>query len=149
MSTHVNRAVNYREYLRSDRWKATRLWALERAHYQCEMCGARAVNVHHLTYARLGHEHPNDLVSLCRPCHQEEHGLAPERTPEATDLRTIDGRHAANTAAMKQRLVDLARGYEEWVVDGRTVHRPAPPAHPYELQCIHQALGLPLEATAE
>jgi hypothetical protein len=30
--------------------------------------------VHHLTYDRLGHEDPADLIGLCRACHSFLHG---------------------------------------------------------------------------
>jgi 5-methylcytosine-specific restriction endonuclease McrA len=33
----------------------------------------RAVEVHHLTYERLGEERLTDLVALCRSCHEREH----------------------------------------------------------------------------
>jgi hypothetical protein len=137
--------VNYRQYLHSEWWKATRLWALERARYRCENCGARAVNVHHRTYERLGHEHPSDLQALCRRCHEETHGLAPDNdgpiNVEWIDSRTPEVRHAATVAEAEQRLEDLARGYEEWVVGGRIVQRPASPPGPLELKFIHQLLA--------
>lgn len=64
----------YREvYLRSSHWRAVRLWALELAAHRCQYpgCGARRrLDVHHLTYARLGAEIPGDLQVLCREHHE-------------------------------------------------------------------------------
>jgi len=48
----------------------------------CEKCGASpekvtretALHVHHLTYERLGEELIEDVIIICRPCHEKEHG---------------------------------------------------------------------------
>lgn len=67
---------DYAAYLASDRWAVTRLGALHRAGWRCR-CGSRScLQVHHLTYARVGAELPDDLVVLCRNCHQRVHGIA-------------------------------------------------------------------------
>ena len=64
----------YRQYLRSDGWKQRRQVALDRARGFCEDCGAREnFEVHHRTYKRKGNERPNDLVAVCRRCHEERH----------------------------------------------------------------------------
>ena len=42
--------------------------------HRCENCDERSsLQVHHLTYARLGREIDEDLVVLCRMCHANEH----------------------------------------------------------------------------
>lgn len=63
----------YASYLQSPHWLATREWALERSRRRCEECGARGVDVHHLTYDRVGAELPGDLIVLCRRCHDYAH----------------------------------------------------------------------------
>jgi hypothetical protein len=49
---------------------------LRSADYRCERCGspgdARSLEVHHLTYERLGRELPEDLMVVCWPCHDIE-----------------------------------------------------------------------------
>jgi hypothetical protein len=42
----------------------------------CTACGQKSgiMNVHHITYARIGNESLEDLRLLCRACHREEHG---------------------------------------------------------------------------
>jgi cytochrome c553 len=65
----------YEEYRRSAHWRAvSRLMrSLEKV---CEICAfPYELNVHHKTYERLGHEHPNDLIVLCRACHARTHFL--------------------------------------------------------------------------
>lgn len=61
-------------YLRSVHWQETRLEALERDGGRCQRCGAtERLQVHHITYERLWCEDPDDLVTLCRLCHRQEH----------------------------------------------------------------------------
>ena len=40
------------------------------------------LEVHHLSYARLGHEHDEDLYVVCRSCHSDLHGYPRELTEE-------------------------------------------------------------------
>lgn len=64
----------YEQYLRTARWHSTRNRALARARYQCERCQVnRQLQVHHLSYERLGDEANEDLQVLCRGCHPGHH----------------------------------------------------------------------------
>jgi len=67
--------VKYRKYLRTSHWKEFRQQLLyERG--VCEHCGTtERLDVHHMTYDRLGDEAPEDVSVLCRDCHNEEHGF--------------------------------------------------------------------------
>jgi hypothetical protein len=68
------RQREYQRYLRSDGWKLRRQPALDRAGGFCEDCGARSrLEVHHLTYKRIGSERPKDLVAVCERCHGVRH----------------------------------------------------------------------------
>lgn len=67
----------YRDtYLDSPHWRHTRAqwWAAHPA-ARCGLCGgdSRPMDLHHVTYRRLGHERPSDLVPLHRACHQTIH----------------------------------------------------------------------------
>ncbi len=66
--------VNYAGYIRSPEWRDKALVLKARAGWQCQKCGRAAsemtLDVHHLTYERLGHERPDDLIVLCRSCHE-------------------------------------------------------------------------------
>jgi len=58
-------------YLRSPHWRARRSQAIGRAGGRCERCGAGGrLEVHHLTYKRLGRERDRDLRALCHRCHR-------------------------------------------------------------------------------
>lgn len=61
----------YRWYLKSPEWKERRLKALIRADYRCERCNkfGLELQVHHLSYANLGHERDDELQVVCVPCH--------------------------------------------------------------------------------
>ncbi len=68
----ARRRAWYRDvYLRSPYWRARRARAIARAGGRCERCGVTGrLEVHHLTYARLGRERDRDLRALCHGCHR-------------------------------------------------------------------------------
>lgn len=71
----------YREYLFSRHWMRIRSIQLANKPY-CFCCHEWATEVHHNCYQNIGSEHPRDLVSLCRHCHETIHELLdsdPER----------------------------------------------------------------------
>lgn len=61
----------------------------------CEDCGGLfyhyEINVHHLTYERLGHERESDTVVLCETCHAKRHGLQVEADIAAGVSRQLAG----------------------------------------------------------
>lgn len=66
--------MDYRAYMRSAEWRRRRLEVIRRAGGICERCHRwPIVNVHHLTYERLGAELPGDLLGVCPRCHEDIH----------------------------------------------------------------------------
>ena len=65
----------YRRYLKSDAWKQKSSTILKMAGYRCRVCGQKATQVHHETYARVFSERLTDLTALCSSCHQDKHDL--------------------------------------------------------------------------
>jgi 5-methylcytosine-specific restriction endonuclease McrA len=66
--------IRYNEYLETPEWAARRDAVLRRDNYLCRGCRInRAVQVHHLTYDRVGREPLFDLVSVCLACHESIH----------------------------------------------------------------------------
>jgi len=65
----------YNTYLKSIYWKVKRRWALRAAGYKCSKCGAChcVLQVHHLTYERVGCEKLTDLEVRCVACHGADH----------------------------------------------------------------------------
>lgn len=50
----------------------------EQDYIPCENCGNRAVDVHHLKFRSQGGEDiPENLMGLCRDCHNRAHGSKP------------------------------------------------------------------------
>lgn len=79
--------MNYSEYLQSEHWLETREQKLQQVSL-CEGCGkSRGLEVHHLTYERVGKEEMSDLQVLCATCHRRTHG----RVPEAKDFKRTGG----------------------------------------------------------
>ena len=68
--------ASYDEYLRSPHWQSFRRVYLAAAGWKgCHCCGEPKVELHHQSYARLGHEEPDDVIPLCRGCHERLHTL--------------------------------------------------------------------------
>jgi hypothetical protein len=66
----------FSEYRVTPEWQSKRTQMLSRAGYRCQTCGERdtRLDVHHNSYERYGDELPQDLVVLCRRCHELFHG---------------------------------------------------------------------------
>lgn len=64
----------YEQYMASPEWAAKRQQRLEVDGHKCRTCGCthdeRPLQVHHVTYERLGHEDLGDLITLCNSCHE-------------------------------------------------------------------------------
>ena len=64
----------YNDYLKTEWWQQRRAKALAEGGHKCRICAATAaLEVHHNTYERLGHERAADLIVLCRSCHKLFH----------------------------------------------------------------------------
>ena len=75
--TRRNGFVMYQDYLRSEHWHQFRKKALAHYGYRCTNCGTKAddamLNIHHLTYETLWHESVDDVLLVCRSCHEQLH----------------------------------------------------------------------------
>ena len=79
----ARRRAEYRAWMAGTAWlEHRRAWAerqleVHGAEPACQVCGApwsaRHGDLHHRSYARLGHEADTDLVPLCRSCHGQLH----------------------------------------------------------------------------
>jgi 5-methylcytosine-specific restriction endonuclease McrA len=73
----------YNEYLASPEWASKRLRVRARDYGRCQLCNSDCfLDIHHLTYNRVGDEALFDLVTLCRNCHDEEEALKKESKNE-------------------------------------------------------------------
>lgn len=68
--------MDYKEYIKSDKWKRIRAWILIFWDHRCAVCNSKeSVNVHHRTYERLGNELTTDCIVLCDDCHKLHHNF--------------------------------------------------------------------------
>jgi hypothetical protein len=67
---HIPGSLSHQKQLRTGVWV--------RAGGCCEDCGKSgkgiALDLHHLTYERFGRELPEDVLLICRECHEHRHG---------------------------------------------------------------------------
>src|SRR4051812_22187423 len=63
-------ALPYKDYLKTMHWQEKRRRAMLRAGGVCQRCHheSRLLEVHHLTYARIGREREVDLLVVCDSC---------------------------------------------------------------------------------
>lgn len=88
----------YEWYIASPAWAQRRVAWFKKFGRYCRACGADDVSIHlhHKTYVRLGCEQDQDLVGLCKPCHDGAHALHRQRGKKRNDLA------AATDAYIKQ-----------------------------------------------
>lgn len=64
----------YKKYLQSKDWRDLRGGLLQKRGFNCEICTSKKnLQLHHLTYERIGFENENDLMILCEKCHFKAH----------------------------------------------------------------------------
>lgn len=78
----------YANYLKSRHWALTRSRIIQN-HPYCEMCKSadKPLQVHHLSYKRLGKEKDSDLTPLCDECHAAVHRMGKEDVAKLFGLR--------------------------------------------------------------
>jgi hypothetical protein len=64
----------YKNYIRSSAWDRRKVAYYAHHPKVCRACGSKEeIHLHHHTYARLTHEIDDDLVPLCKNCHELVH----------------------------------------------------------------------------
>ena len=82
----------YKQYLKSEKWKAIARRRMEIDNFECQGCGCRGTStnmleIHHLSYKHIYNEDIyTDLVSVCHNCHKTIHAVM-DRVTDAS------GRH--------------------------------------------------------
>lgn len=80
MSIESKHAYRF-EYLKSEQWQNVRLEALVREGGKCQICAEESISndAHHIWYPEsIWDTTTENLVILCRPCHDLLHSLVPE-----------------------------------------------------------------------
>lgn len=66
----------YETYLKSKKWTDFKAKVIGMRGFNCELCKSQKnIQLHHLTYERLGKEDINDVMILCKKCHEKAHKL--------------------------------------------------------------------------
>ena len=64
-------------------FRKTKKLAIERDNGLCVLCGRVAADVHHIVFrSQLGTSDLDNLVCLCRSCHEEAHGVRANKVRE-------------------------------------------------------------------
>ncbi len=84
-TSRIKRRQEYSKWMESQEWLETRkqwfsIWIdLEMRDPMCLACGGKWTlqhgDLHHRSYEHLGHERFNDLMPLCRNCHDKVHKI--------------------------------------------------------------------------
>lgn len=64
---------SYSKYLTTEHWKMFRSGYINHFGDNCEHCNSKGYELHHLNYDTLGREEFDDVIFLCRLCHEKEH----------------------------------------------------------------------------
>lgn len=99
--------MSYEEYLKTSEWRIIRSAALIRAKWTCQVCGAKATDVHHRVYTTRGQEQPEDLVVVCASCHKKLH----EKSRRGTC--STDRPSSYDQASSELKLSEFMRGIIE------------------------------------
>ena len=103
--------IDHQEYINSPKWKAKRQMVLERDNFRCRKCGTgKNLDVHHITYEHLGNEPLDDLVTLCRCCHEEVHESDINKTKKEQELQELSVYQLLKKAS--EKIMCSAMGFE-------------------------------------
>lgn len=110
-------ASAYETYMRSEEWALKRAQVFSSRKARCQAClGRDDLQVHHITYARLGDERMDDLVILCAHHHEAVHDLCDTTRGmglrEATATILADGKRARRQLHDARRGKNTGRGHE-------------------------------------
>lgn len=93
MTMNVNRKHDYRfVYLHSEEWKNVRTEALARENAKCQLCGFKSTSndAHHVWYpSKLWDTSAEDLIILCRDCHELVHQIITIQPDRGTSFRAF------------------------------------------------------------
>lgn len=70
----VGKKSDYHAYIKSSEWFKKRKKYIEKVGKFCEVCKTKkGINLHHMTYERLGKEYDEDMLFVCKVCHHQIH----------------------------------------------------------------------------
>ena len=88
----------YNDYLKNSMYRHSfRLRQIRDACSSCTDWGKWKMVLHHVSYARMGREYPEDVVTLCQWCHDQAHQLVWDGECELADAHLILRKRNADT----------------------------------------------------
>ena len=82
--------MKYKDYLKTEHWKAISKQAKENADNRCQLCNSGGeLHTHHRTYDRVGKEKISDLICLCANCHAKFHDKDQPEVNFKKDLSSV------------------------------------------------------------
>src|SRR5665213_912452 len=107
LSTPEVPKTEYQLYLESEHWRLFRLRIIAKRGARCERCGSdRQIDLHHLTYARRGHERDEDVKILCHRCHQAVHHFSPISNKPITHFPLTINQKTINHKTINQKTIN-------------------------------------------
>jgi len=115
---HWNIDINsqpYKDYLQSQHWQKKRKEAIAESGGRCMICGGTYnLEVHHITYERLGNELTFDLACLCHECHKAVHAIKDMMKDEKRKLTPISDQWRQDAYEdLKKRKDKMNERYQE------------------------------------
>ena len=133
--------LQYKRYLKSERFREVRERCFERDRHECQFCGwgpgkegsendkSRCLTCHHREYTHLGaggDTELNDVITLCNVCHQSLHRVVENysRFNEKKMKNKVEGEgeEALTTSHNFQHMVDESEVMKEECEIGRIHH---------------------------
>lgn len=128
MTVRSDQSDEYKQYIASAAWRKRRTLLLKERGNRCERCGIfrfgrGELQIHHLTYERLGAERKDDLQVVCCFCHdaadRERAEKTATRNAESLWNARVDGwaraKYGDDWGNWYQGDVDAE--FEEWLED--------------------------------
>jgi len=89
----------YFEYTQSGHWKT---FVAKYHKHGCRACGEPGfVQLHHVSYDRLGREKPSDVIALCPNCHEKVHRILRKCYPNLSLDQQV--KHSMHVLGLTQR----------------------------------------------
>lgn len=112
--------AKYGDYLRSQHWAKTKKAYRESDLPQACICGEEEVQLHHMTYERVGAEPLTDLTPLCPSCHALVHALDWRGDGDLTIDGLLDkGRALEGRDLLRKLAEDQRRALKQKAADER------------------------------
>jgi len=109
--------LTYEEYMKSDEWAERKNLYFSTHIRICAACGSdKYIDLHHTTYSSKGFEKDDDLVALCKTCHDQYHAIYEK--PSLIDTKNfIDAKQASTKGKeiFRKYKEIIVRNHNEWV----------------------------------